>query len=180
MAFLKARYRLIFPLILLAIVPAGARAQTPNEYQVKAAFLFNFVKFVEWPQYAFKTSTEPITFCILGENPFGEALQATVTGKTFDGRTFAIRKFSELSPDNCHILFVPAAERKRFHSIADKLQASGLLTIGEAQWFIPDGGVINFKLEGGRVRLEINPDAAEQEQLHVSSKLLGLALIVRR
>jgi hypothetical protein len=151
-----------------------------NEYQVKAAFLYNFAKFVEWPPQTFKSPTDPIAICILGPDPFGDALNETIGGKVVAGRTFEVRKISNSqSVRNCPILFVRASEGKRFRAMLDSLKGSGVLSVGEAEGFATGGGVINFKLEHGSIRLEINVAAAEYAQVHVSSKLLSLAQVVR-
>jgi hypothetical protein len=90
-----------------ALLTTGACAQVIEEYQIKAAFIYNFAKFVEWPPQAFKTSTDPITICVLGQNPFGNALEQAVSGKTVEGRTFVVRQLSsELPATGCQILFV--------------------------------------------------------------------------
>jgi hypothetical protein len=167
-------------LTLLGALLAATWGQTAEEYQVKAAFLYNFAKFVEWPTQAFKGSNDPITVCVLGQNPFGNALELAISGKSVAGRPFVVREIASANQAaGCHILFVSSSERKRFRSILGDLKIGGMLTVGEAQGFTADGGVINFKLEGGRIRFEINLDAAQQEQLRVSSKLLSLADVVR-
>lgn len=151
-----------------------------DEYQVKAAFLFNFAKFVAWPPAEFKTPKDPILVCVLGHNPFGTSLENVIRGKTIDGRAFEFRQVSNAAQASaCQILFVSAEDGKRFHSLARSLKPAGILTVGEMQGFAADGGIINFKLDGDRVRFEINVDAAEHAQLHISSKLLSLAQIVK-
>jgi hypothetical protein len=157
-----------------------APGQVLDEYQVKAAFLYNFAKFVEWPPEAFKTAKDPILVCVLGHNPFGNALEETIHGKSIAGRPFAYRQVSDAeSASGCQILFVGATESKHLRLLLDNLKPMGVLTVGEAQGFAADGGVINFKLDDGRVHFEINVDAAEQERLHISAKLLSLAQIVK-
>jgi len=166
-------------LIAAVLLAASARAQVAD-YQVKAAFLYNFAKFVEWPPQVFKTARDPIAICVLGKNPVGNVLDEVVAGKAVEGRTFLVRQINEFNPGcNCQILFVSASERKRFHPMAASMKGAGILTVGEAQDFAAEGGVINFKLEAGRIRLEINLEAAEQSQLRISSKLLSLAQIVK-
>jgi hypothetical protein len=163
--------------ILLA---AGAHAQALDEYQVKAAFLYNFVKFVEWPPHAFKSPPDRIAICILGRDPFGGALDDAVNGKTFEGSTFVVPRISEVRQANgCQILFVSASERKRMLAIIAELKGVGALTVGEMEGFAAQGGMINFRLEDGRVRLEVNVEAVERANLRISSKLLSLAQIVK-
>jgi hypothetical protein len=172
--------RLNFAIVLGVTLVAGLQGQV-NEYQVKAFFLYNFARYVEWPSQSFKTANDPIVICILGQNPFGDALEQATTGKSIEGRPFVVREVVSIQPPcNCHILFVISSERKRFRAIAATLKGFGILTVGETPGFTAEGGVINFKLEDGKVRFEINVDAAVQERLHISSKLLSLAQIVKK
>jgi len=169
-----------FMMALAATFLVGARGQI-DEYQLKARFLCNFARYVEWPSESFKTPNDPIVICILGSDPFGGALDQALNGKEVEGRPFLVRPLSSIPPDlHCHILFVPSSERKRFRSIAGSLEGSAILTIGEIQGFPTDGGVINFRLEDGRVRFEINLDAAGRKHLRISSRLLGLAQAVMK
>ena len=167
-------------LALLALVAAigHVRAEDPvaNEYPVKAAYLFNFAKFVEWPVDAFKRPEDPIAICVLGQNPFGSALEDVVRGKTVANRTFAVRGISNAQQaSNCQIVFVSASERKHFRFLLDGLKERSILTVGEGDDFTANGGIINFKLKDARVRIEIDPGAAGRAGLRISSKLLSLA-----
>ena len=151
-----------------------------NEYQVKAVFLYNFARYVEWPLQTFKAANTPVTICILGPNPFGTALEQAVAGKEVEGRSFVVRQISDFQQGGrCQMIFVSSSERKRFRSMAAGIKGSGVLTVGETQGFTADGGVMNFKLEDGKVRFEIDVDAAAREHLRISSKLLSLAQIVK-
>jgi hypothetical protein len=172
--------RLKFAIALGAASILGLRGQV-NEYQVKAFFLYNFARYVEWPPESFKAANDPIVICILGQNPFGGALHQAIAGKVLDGRPFVVRQVLEIPPGgNCHILFVTSLERNRFRSMAGRLKGAGILSVGETQGFTADGGVIDFKLEDGKVRFEIDVDAAGREGLRISSKLLSLAQIAKR
>jgi len=152
-----------------------------DEYQVKARFLCNFARYVEWPSGSFKTANDPIVICVLGRNPFGGALDEAVNGKEVEGRPYLVRPLADIPPNlHCHILFVPSSERIRFRSMAASLESSGILTVGETQGFPADGGVINFRLTDSRVRFEINVEAAGREHLRISSKLLSLAQAVKK
>jgi hypothetical protein len=158
---------------------AAAQGQV-EEYQVKAAFLYNLAKFVEWPPQSFHSPTSPIVICILGQDPFGRALTETVEGKVLDGRALLVRQIPDSQKaGNCHVVFVSSSEQKRFRSILQDLKASGVLTIGDAEGFASQGGVVNLKLEGGMVRFEINLDVGKEKNLRISSKLLSLAQIVK-
>ncbi len=173
-------FRLVTVVSAALLLSLCAPAQVLDEYQVKAAFLYNFAKFVEWPPEAFRTAKDPILVCVLGHNPFGNALAEAIRGKSIAGRAFAYRHVSDAeSASACQILFVGSEESKHFRSLLENLKPMGILTVGETQGFAADGGVINFKLDDGRVRFEINVNAAEHEQLHISAKLLSLAQIVK-
>jgi hypothetical protein len=164
--------------ILLA---TAVSAQTADEYRVKAAFLFNFAKFVEWPAQAFKNPADPIAICVVGKNPFGGALVQAVNGQAAQGKSFTILQISEASQMRfCHILFVSSSERKRLAPIFEEIKNGAVLTVGESDNFTAEGGMVNFRIEEGSVHLQINLDAAAQQRLHISSKLLSLAEIVRK
>lgn len=168
-------YRLLFG-IFLAFT---AFAQTVDEYQVKAAFLYNFAKFVEWPALTFKNDKDPLRICVLGQNPFGNVLVEGVGGKTVLGRPLLVSDISDAGRGaDCQILFIGSSERKRLRAIFTDLRIVGVLTVGETEGFATQGGIVNFKLEDGRVRLEINIEAAALAKLRISSKVLNLAQIV--
>jgi hypothetical protein len=157
-----------------------ASAQTIDEYQVKAEFLYNFAKFVEWPPLTFKTDKDPMRICVLGQNPFGGALDEAVGGQNVLGRPFVVTDVQDSShmPD-CQILFVAASERKRLRSIFAELRTVAILTVGETDGFATQGGIVNFKLTDGHVRLEINVEAAGLAKLRINSRVLSLAQIVK-
>lgn len=172
-------------LALLALIAAisHVRAEAPvaDEYPVKAAFLFNFAKFVDWPAVVFKGPEDPISICVLGQNPFGTALEDVVRDKTVANRAFVVRQVSNAQQANtCQIVFVSASERKRFRLLLDGFKGRSILTVGEADDFTANGGIINFKLKDARVRIEIDAGAAERAGLHISSKLLSLAEVTRK
>ncbi len=161
------------------LLPHGARAQSLGEYQVKAVFLYNFAKFVEWPHSAFEKATDPIVIGIAGEDPFGPILDQTLQGKTVNGRSLIVKRFkSGQSPKNCHILFVGSSEQGHLSAMIEGFKAEGVLTVGESEHFAREGGIIRFTTEDSRIRFEINVDVAEQTHLKLSSKLLSLARIV--
>jgi hypothetical protein len=152
-----------------------------DEYQVKAAFLYNFAKFVEWPAGSFATATDPIEICIVGQNPFGLALDTMVRGKKVGDRTFAVRRFPDTSQSNqCQILFIGATEWKRTRALLDAVKSPGVLTVGETDDFTDLGGIIAFRLDGPRVRIRVDLQMAERARLRISSKLLSLAEIAKR
>jgi hypothetical protein len=172
-----------FALVLLlgAVIEACAADPIAGEYQVKGAFLLNFAKFVEWPPQTFKTPTDPIVICVLGENPFGPELEKAAQSVLVANRLVSVR----LSADSqqagrCQIAFVAASERKLSKALLQAVKGESVLTVGESDGFVANGGVISFKLEGEKVRIEINTAAADRAKLHISAKLLSLAQAGKR
>jgi hypothetical protein len=166
--------------LLLAANSGFGEESAATEYQVKAVFLFNFAKYVDWPPAAFTNDSAPIIIGVLGEDRFDDNLQHAVAGKIVNGRAFVIRHIAvDESPDGCHILFISDSEKNRLGEILDKIKALPVLTVGETGQFLESGGVINFVKKEGRIRLEINLDAARQAGLQISSKLLNVADTVK-
>lgn len=174
--------RLLSLIVLLAAaLQVRAEATAFDEYQVKAAFLYNFAKFVEWPPGTFARSNDPIAICIIGQNPFGSTLEDMVQGKKVGERAFVVRRLPDTQQaTGCQILFIGAAEWKRTPAWLEALKGSGILTVGETDDFTALGGIITLRLEGPRVHIQISLDTAEHAKLKVSSKLLSLAEIVKR
>jgi hypothetical protein len=169
------------PVIFLAILIAQASlAQTPQvEYQIKATFLFNFAKYVEWPNQAFPHPDSPFMICLAGD-PFEGAVEQTVAGERLDGRPFIVKHI--VLGDNvreCHMLYIAASEARRSGEMIGAVRNLPILTVGEPEDFINTGGMIRFTENAHRIRFQINPDAAERASLKVSSRLLRLADIVR-
>jgi len=183
MAFLGLRNRAVrLALVALGAVAVHAHAEEPvtDEYHVKAAFLYNFAKFVEWPSGPLGSSG-PIAICVLGQNPFGRVLEDTVSGKTVDGKTFSVRRVSDgKTAALCQILFVSSFERMRLGAILGDLRTGHVLTVGETDGFIEEGGIVNLKLDGGKIQIQININAADEAGVRISSKLLSLAQIIRK
>jgi hypothetical protein len=158
-----------------------AEEPLPDEYPVKAAFLFNFAKFVEWPSDSFKSPSDPIAICVFGQDPFSGALEEVVRNKTVGNRVFVVRQVvNAQQAAKCQIVFVSASERKRFRSFLEELKGFSILTVGEVEDFTVYGGIINFKLKDSRVRIEIDASAAERARLRISSKLLSLAEVAKK
>ena len=178
--FLKPRLVYVF-LALAFLTRLGPSSEihaqnSPSEYQVKAAYLFNFLKFVEWPGQAPGDAPGPWMICVVGENPFGNDLTQAVSGKSVQGHELMVKDSLSL-PDlhACHILFVSASEKKRLPAILAALKGSSALTVADMENFTESGGMIQFMSEDGRVRFVINVGAASGAGLKVSSKLLSLA-----
>jgi hypothetical protein len=168
--------------LLLAVARvAVAQAPSADEYRVKAAFLYNFAKFVEWPDGAFKNPREPLVICILGRSSsFRPLLEEAVQGKQIGGRGLVIRETTDpRETADCHLLFIAASEKRHLPAVLEALKARSVLTVGETSNFADAGGVINFRLDNGKVGLEINVCAAQRARLQISSKLLSLARIVK-
>lgn len=163
---------LIAFLLAIAAASAPAAQDVSREYRVKAAFLYNFVNFVEWPT---RPPSGPIVICVAGRNPFGTILADTVRGVAVAQRRLEARVI--LEPDDaCHVLFVPAGANTGAYLRAARGMA--ILTVGEVERFIEQGGLVRFYLEGGGVRFEINREGADRAGLRISSRLLQLARIV--
>jgi hypothetical protein len=149
------------------------------EYEIKAAFLYNFTKFVEWPAETFPHVSTPVSLCVFGEDPFGGSLDAVVQGETLNGHRLAVRRPRDLTAAReCQVLFISGSEKGRASEALSALKGTSVLTVGEGKDFLDQGGVIRLFLEQSRVRFDINLDAAERNHLKISSKLLALARTV--
>ena len=162
--------------LLLHGRPVQGQGSASSEHEVKAAFLFHFSQFVDWPEGTFKEANSPIVYCTIGEDPFHGALDASLSGKAVGERALRVQHFKQVEEiRGCQILFIGESEQKRMASLATKLQGNPVLTVGESEHFIQEGGMIGFLLEENKIRFEINLDAAEHAKLKLSSRLLGLA-----
>ena len=165
--------RLLMSAWLLA---PGLAAADPEEYQIKAAFLYNFARLVDWP----RAPAGPVVIAILGQDPFGEVLDRAINGKTIGGRPLIVRRqlrTAELK--DCRILFVASSEKKRVAPILSGLRGAAVLTIGEFEGFLEQGGGVNFTVENDRVRFDVNLRAAREAGLQISARLLNLARLVK-
>lgn len=160
-------------------VRVSAQGSASREYAIKAACLFNFLRFVDWPAQALPDSSPTLTIGVLGKNPFGPALD-TLNGKSVKGKTLVVRQVSGIREiQSCQVLFISASERDHLRQILEAVQGQSILTIGDVDGFTRNGGIINFTTDENKVRFEINPGAAERARLAVSSQLLKLAKIVK-
>jgi hypothetical protein len=162
---------------LLGIAAGMALAQgAPQEYQVKAAFLYKFASFVEWPGDAFSQTGGAFVIAVVGDDPFGSNLERTVDGKDVDRRKIVIRRFKRAGDiQACHILFVSRSEAGRLPQVLGRLGKASTLTVSDTGQFLQRGGMINFIIDEKKVKFDINPDAAERANLKISSKLLSVA-----
>ena len=147
------------------------------EYQIKAAYIYNFAKFVDWPAQAFVSTNAPMVIGVLGENDFGSYLKQIISGREINGHQLQFVKFdSAAQATNCQVLFISASEKSHLSKILDQLKGASILTVSETDNFIGDGGMIYLFLdEENKVRFQINNDAARKAGLVISSKLLSLA-----
>jgi len=151
-----------------------------SEYQVKALFLLNFVKYVDWPAEAMPGATTPIIIGILGQDNFDDNLTHAVEGKSINGREIIIKHLSAgEDPSGCAILFISSSENSRLGEILSKTGTLPILTVGESESFLGKGGIINFTLKEGKIHLEINLNVAQKVKLQISSKLLSVADAVK-
>lgn len=165
----------------LAGTVLSAQQPKPNEYQVKATYLYNFGRFVKWPETAAAGKGESFSVCVLGQDPFGPVLDSTLAGEALDGKPVVLRRLSKLQDaGECRILFISTTEEKHLKEILTALDESGVLTVSDMPGFTRRGGMIQFVLEGDKVRFEINLSSAESARLVLSSELLKVATNVKR
>jgi hypothetical protein len=170
--------------LLLAglLLPAAARGAppTPTEYEVKTAFLFNFAKFVEWPQAAFPDAGAPFTICVLAEGALGLQMAGTLSEKTVHDRPLAVRRLDGPGDaGGCQVVFLGPSEGGRVEKDLSALKGAPVLTVGDVEGFARRGGMIGFTLKDRRVRFDINQTPAAVAGLKISSQLLKLAETVR-
>ena len=186
--FLKklASVRFACALLLLAFFvalagPTCLHAGTglQREYEIKAAYLYNFINYIDWPENAFPAPGGTLTIGIVGQSDYGTALE-TLNGKQVKGRTLALKQITDTKDlDQCQIVFINSSEKARVPELLEKLKDARVLTVSEIDGFAQQGGIINFISERNKVRFEINPDAARRLGLNISSELLKLAKVVK-
>jgi len=176
-------FSLLSLIVLTATVPkiqakAWAGSDIAREYRIKAAFIYNFAKFVHWPDNAFPEKDSPLVLCIMGEDPFGDALDM-LKGKTVRGRPLRILKVSQIAHlPTCHIVFVASSQHALLPGYLEKLRGRPILTVSDIPGFASLGGAIGFFMVNERIRFEINRKAAEVNGLQISSQLMKLARII--
>jgi hypothetical protein len=174
---LGSKPRWAVALVVALALPSAVPAQMADEYEVKAAFLFNFTRFVDWPP-----SSRNAPFCIGvdGADPFNGTMEGVVKGRSVGGRAIAIKHFKPGDDATaCQIVFISASDPRKAAAILAQFKAVPILTVGDAPGFCKIGGVIGFSVQGNKVKLDINPEAALRARLQISSKLLSLASLVR-
>jgi hypothetical protein len=160
--------------LLFAFVPAHAQTH-PTEFQVKAAYVYNFGKFIKWPAEA-SSAASPFEICVLGKDSFAAVLDTTVSGESIDRRSIAVKRISNLQEAAaCNILFIGSSEESRLKAILAATQHLNVLTVSDIPHFAERGGVIGFVRQEEKIRFEVNLGAAEQSHLALSSELLKVA-----
>ena len=161
---------------LVAVWAAGAGAQTVSAPELKAAFVFNFAKFAEWPTHP---PDAPITLCVSGDDRLATALAATARAQGVDARSVVIARLTgDTSARSCQVLYLASGSR-RAGALLDESGALPVLTVGDGDRFAESGGMIGLFIDEGRMRFAVNVDAVQRARIHLSSRLLGLARIVR-
>jgi hypothetical protein len=176
-------HRLRFALLGLAfLISTSAQAQAKaNAGQVQAAYLYNFGKFVKWPAGAPSNQSGSFTICVLDEDPFGVTLQSTLAGETIDGKPVLVKRLAKAQDAAiCHILFINETEERDLSGILAALDEAAVLTVSDMPDFSKRGGMIQFVLQGDRIRFEINLEGAEKSHLILASELLKVAASVRK
>ena len=166
-------------LSMLAVAPSTLRAGQPSELEVKAAFLLNFLKFVEWPPERPSGPTAPYVIAVMGKDALGATLLGTTSGKTIGARPVQVQ-FAARTSDifGAHLVFIAASERRQLPAILRELEGRGVLTVGDTPGFAESGVVLNLVTQDQHVRFEANTAAAARARLRLSSHLLRIARIV--
>ena len=170
-------------LLSLTVLGAPARVESDprytREYDLKAAFLFNFTQFVEWPADCLPASATPFVIGVVGADPFGTTLDEIVANEKVHEHPIVVQRWKSIGEVGaCHILFISHAESLRLREVAASLRGRGILTVGDSERFAARGGVIGFAMAGSRLRLEVNLDEARAQRLTISSKLLRQSTIL--
>jgi hypothetical protein len=165
---------------LFVFVSASAQQTKPSEFQVEAAYVYNFGKFVKWPADAAANRHGGFTICVLGDDPFGTVLQSTLASESLGGKPVAVRRVpTPQDAASCHILFLSTVQETKLKEIVAALGQTPVLTVSDIPEFSQRGGMIQFVLQGDRVRFEINRANAESDGLILTSDLLKVAVVVR-
>jgi hypothetical protein len=170
----------ILLVLLLAVgLPLSAQPPISKEYQIKAVFLFNFAQFVSWPADSFTSQDEPFCIGVLGDDPFGAFLDETVRGENIDGHPLVVQRYARVEDvKDCRILFISESEKKDIKNILGLLKDKRILTVGDLEGFVQNGGIIRFFTKANKIHLRINLAAATKSNLTISSKVLRLSDVV--
>ncbi len=173
--------RTLVPAAVLSVSMGFAAEPVSKEYQLKAAFIYNFTKFVDWPDHRSESKDSPFTIGVFGKNPFGDELNKLAQGRSVNGRPMIIKNITSTNEAaSVDLLFVSDGQEELLGKLLGTIQSTGVLTIGESKAFADYGGIINFVTEADKIRFEINLDEAERGGLKLRAQLLKLAKNVRR
>ncbi len=173
------RLALIAALALLSPVVEPSEGAPPAEYEVKAAFLYNFARYVEWPPGSFDKGDSPIIIGVLGDDPFGSHLDEVVKDEMVRSRKLVVRRGAKAEDlKGCQLVFVSRSEKGRLEQDLAALGPGAVLTVSDIDGFAENGGVIRLFLAGKRIHFEINQTAAKNHELKLSAQLLSLGKIV--
>ena len=182
-AFIKELINVCLPMLCLLIaigLPADIYAGTVEEYSVKAALVFNFARFTDWPLDTIADSPGTFNICLFGDDTILEAF-AGVNGKRIKKQRIVVKRIRRIQEiDTCNLLFVSGSDRKILQKIFAAVEEKPVLTIGEMSGFTEAGGIINLVKTKNRIKFEVNLNAAQQAGLKISSRILKLATIVGR
>ena len=159
----------------------SAQVARPSEAELKSAFVYNFIKFTEWPAEEMANKSEPFVISVLGKDPFGAALDKTIEGESFHQKPIVVRRFSRMDESvGTQVLFISASEENNLPAILKLLDGKAILTVSDIENFAERGGIIKLKRESNRIVFDINLEAAKRAGLAMNSQLLKLAKIVRK
>lgn len=176
-ALILAALILSLPAGAAPLGPSGQRAVSENE--VKAAFLLNFARFVEWPADSSDSEEKSLRIVVLGDDDLADAVSLVVAGKGVPGRPLVVDHVYRIEDaGECQILFVGASQDRNLEEIFEAVEERPVLTVGDSRRFVRLGGMIRFAISDGRLRFEVNLDAARAPGLRISSRLLGVASAV--
>ena len=166
---------------LFLISGLWAQSPKPTEYQVKASYLYNFTQFVQWPHTLDRSGDDPFSICVLGQDPFHAVLDTTIAGETVYGRSVVVARVpAPQDAIGCSVLFISASEADHLEQIFTALRNANVLTVSDMPYFTQRGGMIQFTMDGKRIRFAVNLTSAQEAGLTLSSELLKLAVSVRR
>jgi len=172
----------VMVMLVLLQIPA-LRAQHPkaSEYQVKATYLYNFSRFVQWPANVTASQGDSFSICVIGQDPFGPALDAILTGETIEGKNVVAKRVAKPQDAlTCRVLYISSSENSRLGEVLAGVDKAGVLTVSDIPQFSQRGGMIQFVMEGNKIRFEVNLTSAQDAGLTLSSDLLKVATAVRK
>lgn len=170
---------LVLTAFACALAPCAPAAAPFEEYQVKAVYLFNFARFVDWPPEVFRDAAQPMTICVVGSDPFAGYLRDAIRDEQVEGRSLALREVRRDEPiDHCNLAFVSRSETGHFDTVLAQAAKQHVLTVSDIPDFVRAGGAIGFETRESHVRIQLNMDAAHAAGLTISSKLVRIASVV--